>query len=94
MKEIELDAEERQLLEEYERGEWVSVLTPERREELRKIAENTLRIRQQIIDVKLSSEDVDLLDNRAREVGLPREFLASNILHQYLSGRLVAAPDK
>ncbi|MEW6489694.1 MAG: antitoxin [Thermodesulfobacteriota bacterium] len=85
---IDLDDEERELRESYDRGEWESVhdLVAEKarytgyaREALRKDKRLNLRI---------SSRDLEALQKRAVEEGLPYQTLAASILHKYVSGRL------
>ncbi|NBD16499.1 MAG: hypothetical protein GVY04_10275 [Cyanobacteria bacterium] len=41
MREIKLDAEEKEILRGFEAGEFKSVLTPQRKKELAKVAEET-----------------------------------------------------
>mgnify|MGYP001545726983 CR=1 FL=1 len=90
MNEKKLDAEEQRLLEEFDKGEWVSDLTPDRREQARLAAEQTAKL-DLCISVNISSGDLDALQRRALEEGLPCESLVSSILHKYVSGGLVDA---
>lgn len=83
MKYFELDQEEKQLLEEIERGEWKSVkdFAKAKREAI-EAARNTLnKIRN--INIRLSEKDLQKLKAKAVREGLPYQTLASSILHKY-----------
>lgn len=85
MKYFELDDEEKQLLEEIERGEWVPVKNfAKRKKELMAIAKNTLN-KTKNINIRLSERDLYKLKNKAAREGIPYQTLASSILHKSAS---------
>ena len=89
MKNPKLDKYERELLQSYNRGEWVS--TNPTKAEMRKwraIARATLK--NQRINIRLSQQDLRGIQARAVEEGLPYQTLISSIIHKYVSGRLVS----
>lgn len=88
MNDDKLTDEERQLLAEVDRGEWVSDLTPERRSQIRAAAEQTLR-QDQRVSVSISVHDLAALQRKALQEGLSSETLIASILHKYVSGTLV-----
>ena len=83
---VRLDAEEQNLLESYERGEWKSVgnLTQEMKL-AREIASNTLR-KDARVTLRLSSGDLVRLKEKAAYKGLPYQTFISSILHEYAAG--------
>ena len=82
MKYYELDDEEKQLLEEIERGEWVPVKNfAKRKEELIQIAKNTLN-KTRNINIRLSERDLHKLKTKAAREGIPYQTLVSSILHR------------
>jgi len=85
----ELDSEEQEILNAFERNELKSV--PDREQKLkdaRESARNTLnRIRQ--IRLNLTEKDFHLAFAKAAEAGLSYPVLLSNIVHKYLTGQLV-----
>ena len=82
MKYFELDDEEKQLLEEIERGEWKPVKNfAKRKKELMEIARNTLN-KTRNINIRLSERDLQKLKAKAVEEGIPYQTLASSILHK------------
>lgn len=84
-----LDQEEQELLESLESGEWKSIDNlDEEIKSHKETAKNTLK-KDKRINIRLSSNDLELLKTNAAELGLPYQTLVSSILHQYATGRLV-----
>lgn len=84
-----LDNEERELLESIESGEWESV--PNLEEELRRnrdYARNTLK-KDRRVNIRISSRDLEDIQTRAVEDGIPYQTLMASVLHKYVSGRLI-----
>jgi len=89
MKKIVLDDEERDILESYERGEWVSNGNPKKEiKKLREYARNTLQ-KDKRINIRMSSKDLDQVQVIAAQEGIPYQTLVSSIIHKYVSGYLV-----
>jgi len=89
MIDYKLDKEEQELLESIESGEWQSV--DDLKDEIKKhkeIAKNTLK-KDKRINIRLSSNDLQMLKTTAAELGIPYQTLVSSVLHQYVTGRLV-----
>ena len=87
MKKVKLTAEEKAILEDYEAGEFKSVLTPERTKTLQSAAEETFK-KNRRINIRISERDLQALQRRALEEGMPYQTLVSSILHKYVSGSL------
>jgi predicted DNA binding CopG/RHH family protein len=83
----QLDAEEQQLLEDFERDAMLSVATPALLEGLRESAKATGQ-KDQRINIRLSSGDLQAIRTRALQAGIPYQTLISSILHQFVSGDL------
>ncbi|MBA4418590.1 MAG: antitoxin [Syntrophus sp. (in: bacteria)] len=89
MKKIVLDAEERDILESYESGEWVSVKDPKNEiKRLQQYARNTLQ-KDKRINIRMSSKDLDQVQVIAAQEGIPYQTLVSSIIHKYVSGYLI-----
>ncbi len=83
-----LDKEEREILESYERGEWVPAGKGKARlKKFRKYAIATYR-KDKRINVRISSRDLEELRKEAIEEGFPYQTFITSILHKYVSGRL------
>ena len=85
---MKLDAKEKDLLGSVERGEWRSVpgLQGERKRYSR-YAAATLR-KDRRVNIRVSTKDLEAIQKRALEEGLPYQTLISSLLHKYVSGRL------
>ena len=84
-----LDQEERELLESFERGEWRSVTGREEQfERYREYARSTFR-KDMWVNIRMSRKDLDALQTRALEEGIPYQTLMASVLHKYVGGRLV-----
>ncbi len=89
MKEIRLDDEEQEILDSFERGEWVPVKDQEQAlAKHKRYARNTLR-KDRRINIRISSKDLEEIQAMAVEDGIPYQTLMGSILHRYVSGRLV-----
>lgn len=87
----QLDPEEQQLLDDYETGSMQSVASPELLAGLRAAARTT-GLKDQRINIRLSSVDLQALRTRALQEGMPYQTLISSVLHKYLSGALRESP--
>ena len=88
MKKLHLDDEERDLLESVERGEWKSVRNLKQEiEKHRQYARNTLR-KDRRVNIRIPSRDLEALQAKAAEDGMPYQTLMASVLHRYVAGRL------
>lgn len=87
MTEPKLSKEEEEVLEEFEAGEFKSVLTPVRIKMLQAAAGETFK-KDKRINIRISSHDLESLQRRALEEGIPYQTLVSSVLHKYVSGGL------
>lgn len=85
MKNKKLNHEDQEILEAFEAGEFESDFKDERRTQLAKLAEVTIR-KDKRINIRISSRDLEALQRRAIEEGLPYQSLVSSVLHKYVSG--------
>ena len=89
-RDYQLDHEEQALLEAVEAGEYASVLTAERKAQLEAAAVATFK-KDKRINIRLASRDLEALQRRALEEGMPYQTLIASILHKYVSGSLYEA---
>ncbi len=84
-----MDAEERDILARFERGELVAHPDAEREiATAREAARNTFN-KTRRVNLRVTERDFDLAHARAREEGMPYQTLLSSVIHKYLSGRLI-----
>jgi predicted DNA binding CopG/RHH family protein len=85
---MKLDAEEKDVLESFERGEWRSVRNLKRaKSQAARYARATFR-KDRRLNIRISSKDLEAIQKRALEEGLPYQTLIASVLHKYASGRL------
>ena len=86
---MKLTAEEKELLDSVERGEWRSI--PNFRKEAlryREAARATLR-KDKRVNIRMTERDLVYFQKTAIHEGLPYQTLISSVLHKYINGRLV-----
>lgn len=84
---MNLDKEEKELLESYENDEWVTVKDVDKKKvEYQQIARNTA-LKNRRINVRLSEKDLSNLKAKSLEEGLPYQTLVASIIHKYVAGK-------
>jgi predicted DNA binding CopG/RHH family protein len=80
---------EKDILASFERGEWQSV--PDRKDEIARYASSAAAtlIKDKRINIRLSSRDLEDIQTRAAEEGMPYQTLIASVLHKYVRGRLI-----
>ena len=87
-----MNAEEREILEKFERGDLLSSADAEEEmETARQAARNTFN-KTRRVNLRVTERDFNLAHTRAREEGIPYQTLLSSVIHKYLSGRLTEKP--
>jgi predicted DNA binding CopG/RHH family protein len=78
---------EKNLLDSYEKGEWKSVRNLKTEiNRYQKIAKATIR-KDKRINIRIAAKDLEDIQKKVLEEGIPYQMLISNILHKYASGR-------
>ena len=89
MGKIQLDREEIELLDSYERGEWRTIEGwKAEAERYQEYARATFK-KDRRVNIRISTRDLEEIQKRALEEGIPYQTLIASILHKYISGRLV-----
>lgn len=85
---IQLDQEELQVLQAFERREFESIRNSKaEKAALEKAARNTLQ-KDRRINIRISSRDLERLQMRAAREGIPYQTYIAGSLHKLVSGRL------
>jgi predicted DNA binding CopG/RHH family protein len=89
MNKIRLDKEEAELLDSYEAGEWRSVEGwVKDASQYQEYASATFK-KDRRVNIRISTKDLERLQRRALEEGIPYQTLIASVLHKYVAGRLV-----
>ena len=88
---MKLDTDEKSILESVDRGEWRST-NPNKRERTRyaRSAKATFR-KDRRLNIRISTKDLEAIQKRALEEGLPYQTLIASVIHKYAAGRLRGA---
>ena len=85
---MKLNKEEEEILESYERGEWVPVKDFEaEKARLKRLALNTVK-KDARVNIRISSKDLNAVKRKALEEGMPYQTLLASVIHKFVSGRL------
>ena len=84
---MKLDAYETEILKAYESGRIKPVVSKAELQRLRASARATA-IKDRRVNIRLSSGDLQDIQAKALEEGLPYQTLIASILHKYVTGRL------
>jgi predicted DNA binding CopG/RHH family protein len=83
---MKLDPEEKELLEAYESGKMnLEDPSEELLSQLSQAAENTFK-KDKRINIRLSSHDLNGIQRKALQKGIPYQALISGLIHQYVEG--------
>ncbi|MGI6394887.1 MAG: hypothetical protein ACOX2F_09230 [bacterium] len=87
-KKQKLDSEEKKILDAFEKGEMVSSNNLEKEKlKAKQLAKNTLG-RTKPVNIRLSINDLDLIQKKAKEAGLPYQTLINLLIRQYNQGEI------
>ena len=84
----QLNAEEREILERFERGELTAASEAQHEMETAQLAARNTFNKTRRVNLRVTERDFNLAHARAREEGIPYQTLLSSVIHKYLSGRL------
>jgi len=87
-KKSKLTLSEKRVLTAYENDEFIPITDTEEKQSLRSAAKATA-LKDQRINIRMSSEDLQNIRDIAREEGLPYQSLIASVLHKYATGRLI-----
>lgn len=87
--ELNLSNEEKDILETYEADEWKSVENIKAdTAKYQEYASATFK-KDKRVNIRISTKNLEALQQKALEEGIPYQTLISSVLHKYINGRLV-----
>ena len=84
-----LDKEEKELFDSYDRDEWQPVANPDYEAERYREYARVSSKKDMRVNIRLSKKDLKAIQKRALEEGIPYQTLMGSVLHKYADGRLV-----
>ena len=84
-----LDNEEKEILKDFEEGAFAEI--PDMETEIAKHATyaKATFLKNKRINIRISQKDLESIQRKALEEGIPYQTLISSLLHRYISGKLV-----
>src|SRR5574343_810461 len=86
-----IDANEQDMLAAFEKGQLKSVATKGELAKFKAAARATA-IKDRRVNIRLSSGDLNDIQVKALEEGIPYQTLIASVLHKYVTGRLAEQP--
>src|SRR6185436_4927839 len=80
---------EREILASFERGEWGPARNQKGEMAQIKAAAAATLLKNKRVNIRISSRDLEGLQAKAAEEGVPYQTLMASVLHKFVSGRLV-----
>jgi predicted DNA binding CopG/RHH family protein len=88
---MELDDEEKEILDAYESGQLeLRAPAPEELAAIKAAADNTFK-KDRRITIRLYEHDYKVIQKKGLEMGIPYQTLISGIIHRYIEGDLVSS---
>ena len=88
-KHFNLDNDEKEILKDFEEGNFESVDNLDEESSLAKRAANNFMKRDSRINIQISAADLNMVRRIAVQEGLPYQTLLASIIHKFVTGRLV-----
>lgn len=88
-KHFDIDEHEKEIIKEFEDGEFVSVDDVGQEKRIAKRAARNFVKRDSRINIRISGADLSMIRDIAEEEGLPYQTLLASVIHKYATGRLV-----
>ena len=84
-----LDNEEKEILNDYENDEYAEI--PEMGSEIKKHTEyaKATFLKNKRINIRISQKDLESIQRRALEEGIPYQTLIASLIHRYITGKLL-----
>lgn len=88
-KHANIEQDEKDILADFEKGEFESVDNVDEEMRLAKQAANNFMKRDNRINIRISGADLNMIRRIAVQEGLPYQTLLSSVIHKFAAGRLV-----
>lgn len=87
-----IDREESAILQAFEKGEFHSVASKDELAKFKAAARATASLDRRI-NIRLSASDLNDIQVKALEQGIPYQTLIASVMHKYVAGLLVEQPE-
>jgi predicted DNA binding CopG/RHH family protein len=84
-----IDNEEKEVLNDYENGEYIEISDMEKEIEKHTEYAKATFLKNKRINIRISQRDLEYVQRRALEEGIPYQTLIASLIHRYISGKLI-----
>jgi predicted DNA binding CopG/RHH family protein len=84
-----LDSEEKEILDDYENDEYIEISDMGKEIEKHKEYAKATFLKNKRINIRISQRDLEYIQRKALEEGIPYQTLIASLIHRYISGKLV-----
>jgi predicted DNA binding CopG/RHH family protein len=84
-----LENEEKEILKDYEDDEYVEISNMKKEMEKHTEYAKATFLKNKRINIRISQRDLEYIQRRALEEGIPYQTLIAGLIHRYISGKLV-----
>ena len=79
---------EKELLKSFENGEWESIKPSKKTLKRYRDAARATLAKDKRVNIRIASRDLDEIQAKAIEEGIPSQTLMASVLHKYVTGKL------
>jgi len=84
-----LENEEKEILDDYENDEYVEISNMGKEIEEHKEYAKATFLKNKRINIRISQRDLEYVQRKALEEGIPYQTLIASLIHRYISGKLI-----
>ena len=84
-----LDSEEKEILNDYENDEYIEISDMGKEIEKHTEYAKATFLKTKRINIRISQRDLEYVQRRALEEGIPYQTLIASLIHRYISGKLI-----
>ena len=89
MVKYKLDSEEKEILNDYENDEYIEISDMEKEIEKHTEYARATFLKNKRINIRISQRDLEYVQRKALEEGIPYQTLIASLIHRYISGKLI-----
>jgi predicted DNA binding CopG/RHH family protein len=83
------DNEEKEILNDYDNNEYVEISDMEKEIKEHKEYARATFLKNKRINIRISQRDLEYIQRKALDEGIPYQTLIASLIHKYISGKLV-----
>lgn len=84
-----IDNEEKEILNDYENDEYIEISDMGKEIEKHTEYAKATFLKNKRINIRISQRDLEYVQRRALEEGIPYQTLIASLIHRYISGKLI-----